>query len=99
MAFRIRMASGSWGQRKHKDLHRAWQGDAEGCTASRAACRQACSKQLWPASEAAQGCVQDAAEGKRIVEYLLRYLDRGHHWTNASGLVEVALGTMRKVGF
>ncbi len=44
-------------------------------------------------------CVQDAAEGKRIVEYLLRYLDRGHHWTNASGLVEVALGTMRKVGY
>lgn len=40
---------------------------------------------------------KDAAEGKRIVEYLLRYLDRGHHWTNASGLVEVALGTMRKV--
>ena len=50
------------------------------------------------AKEVAQYCVQDAAEGKRIVEYLLRYLDRGHHWTNASGLVEVALGTMRKVG-
>ncbi|KAK9811710.1 hypothetical protein WJX72_008813 [[Myrmecia] bisecta] len=40
---------------------------------------------------------KDAAEGKKVVEYLLKYLDSNHLWTVKGGLVDISIGVIRKV--
>lgn len=43
--------------------------------------------------------LQDAQAGRNVIECLLRYLDKGGHWTDSASisLRSVAIGIMRKV--
>ena len=41
--------------------------------------------------------MQDAQAGRNVIECLLRYLDKGGHWTDGARLTPVAIGIMRKV--
>lgn len=41
--------------------------------------------------------MQDAQAGRNVIECLLRYLDKGGHWTETSSLRDTAIGITRKV--
>ena len=43
--------------------------------------------------------LQDAQAGRNVIDCLLRYLDKGGHWTDVASisLRSVAIGVMRKV--
>lgn len=48
-------------------------------------------------SEFCDACLQDAAEGRRVLDFLLAYLDEKGSWTARDGRLDATLGRLRKV--
>lgn len=42
------------------------------------------------------GEVQDALEGRKVLDFLLAYLDRRGSWTSGDGMLDATLGSLRK---
>ena len=40
--------------------------------------------------------LQDAAEGRRVVDFLLAYLDQKGSWSGSDGMLDATLGSLRK---